>query len=278
VNYTHYYHTFSLGGFNNIRLGLEQVVLAAIVTGRTLVLPPKTGWYLIDWGPIQRDNKIGGKSRFHDFWDVPDLKKWLPVLEAEEFAAKVREAHERMDTGEGVDILKQMVSPKPDVERRNGANNADQDSSPWNRWLRSIAQCGGHRQPGGPTTCADWNPLSHIVTWGAKSAAESEKIASPIDPAKDWKGEESAQSFVAYRKTMQYTLELQNAPLLHFPMTNDQKYRFLGQVAGFVAFPDGGEQCHQCRVWHRLMRTALHFRPDIFETAARVVAKLGLFQ
>jgi hypothetical protein len=123
------YITFEtdFGGFNNIRLGLEQVVLAAIVTGRTLVLPPKTGWYLIDWGPIQRDNKIGGKSRFHDFWDIPDLKKWIPVLEAEDFARKVRSAHADGGTGDGAEVLKQLVVPKPNVERDNGANNADQD-------------------------------------------------------------------------------------------------------------------------------------------------------
>jgi hypothetical protein len=117
-----------------------------------------------------------------------------------------------------------------------------------------------------------------VVTWGAKSAAESNKIATLISPTKEWKGEESAKSFLSGRHEMQYTPALQKAPMIHFPMTNDQKYRFLGQVAGFVAFPDGGEKCHQCRVWHRLMRTALHFRPDIFETAARVVAKLGLFK
>lgn len=50
--------------------------------------------------------------------------------------------------------------------------------------------------------------------------------------------------------------------------------RFLGAVAGFVAF-EGGEFGERAKAARRVLRDALHWHPTTFEVAARVIAQLG---
>ena len=75
------------GGFNNVRMGFEYVVTFALLTGRTLVLPPPVGWYLLDWGPIARDTggATGGVSDFFEFFDLADLKRAVPTISTAEW-------------------------------------------------------------------------------------------------------------------------------------------------------------------------------------------------
>jgi hypothetical protein len=63
------------GGWNNILMQLEIMVVLAWITGRTLVLPPAKPFYL-----------LGEASRLlEDFLDLDALRRQIPVLTADEF-------------------------------------------------------------------------------------------------------------------------------------------------------------------------------------------------
>lgn len=63
-----------LGGWNNILMHFEIMVVLAWLTGRTLVLPPPQRFYL-----------LGERRRLEDFVDLEALRRSLPVLTSEEF-------------------------------------------------------------------------------------------------------------------------------------------------------------------------------------------------
>jgi hypothetical protein len=68
------------GGWNNILMQFEIMVVLACITGRTLVLPPATRLYL-----------LGDEPRLlQDFLDLDSLRRYLPVLTADEFVAAVK--------------------------------------------------------------------------------------------------------------------------------------------------------------------------------------------
>lgn len=69
------------GGWNNIRMGLEAVILLAQVTGRILVIPPPAVLYLLHFNKKWKDNK----STMEDYFDFSRLKVYTVCLVALSF-------------------------------------------------------------------------------------------------------------------------------------------------------------------------------------------------
>ena len=76
-----------LGGWNNIRMALEVVILYALVTGRILVMPPHAVLYLLNGNKKWDANK----STMDDYLDFERMKahEGLEVMEMEEFLTTV---------------------------------------------------------------------------------------------------------------------------------------------------------------------------------------------
>jgi hypothetical protein len=74
------YLTFEpdMGGWNNVRMSLETILVFAAATGRTLVLPPKAPFYLLAMG------KEGARTFAH-FYNLHNLKQRVSIISMEEF-------------------------------------------------------------------------------------------------------------------------------------------------------------------------------------------------
>ena len=73
------------GGWNNIRMSLEIVIVFAAATGRTLILPPNTPFYLLKKG--KKNTQHHGFADFIDLKNEALLNK-VPMITMKEFLEK----------------------------------------------------------------------------------------------------------------------------------------------------------------------------------------------
>jgi hypothetical protein len=73
------------GGWNNIRMGAEAVIIFAHATGRTLVMPPDMVFYLLNRNSKQDENQ----STFHKFFDFRKIREGMNIISMEEFVENV---------------------------------------------------------------------------------------------------------------------------------------------------------------------------------------------
>ncbi len=73
------------GGWNNLRISFENILILAALSGRTLVLPPEQSMYLLD---PKRGDKRGGNRQYTDYFNMTENSEFLrrvPIISAEEF-------------------------------------------------------------------------------------------------------------------------------------------------------------------------------------------------
>ena len=73
------------GGWNNLRISFENILILAALSGRTLVLPPEQTIYLLD---AKRGDKRGGKRQYTDYFNLTENSEFLkrvPIITAEDF-------------------------------------------------------------------------------------------------------------------------------------------------------------------------------------------------
>ena len=181
----HRYITFDIdqGGLNNIRLVFEYVVVVAAITGRTLVLPPHSPWYLINHGPIPQGHQ-GGVTHISDLYDIRSLAKAIPVITTEEFIKTATE---------------HLTIPSEFAKRATEVATAqDNDfNESWSEWLLNNSIVPG------------WNPYDTVI---AHPNIERAKSGPHFDDA-----------YLDNRTPVEFTPKMMASPVLHFPSNSDYR-------------------------------------------------------
>jgi len=237
-----HYITFDvdIGGFNNIRMQFEYVVIMAAITGRTLVLPPPSPWYLINFGPIQREGDVDGVCDYSEFFDLSALRQYINVISTAEF---IQIENDRLD------IPAEFSDFSPSLIESERAGEREDLRKDWQKWLSIKARV------------LPWNPLNNLIYYPDINSV-MQGINRPDERFRD------------RRAAVWFDADMNDSQLLHFPSNVEAGCRQLGQVSRLVAFADD----QQARVIRLLLKHGLRYVPRVFEIAQTIIDQLGIYQ
>ena len=225
------------GGFNNIRMAMETILVLAHAMGRTLVLPPKKKMYLLGNGK-KHQNEVD----FNDFFHLDMIAmehQGLNIITMEEFLER------KGTSGE----LKSIVSGQP-ITPPNGITDWNgKDQTKLFNYLETV----GHYPEG-------WDPHECVAAIPASSDPKDVETLQYMfdeyiqnghhpDPGKgDFDGQptpvdapanERLKEMMATRKHLCiYDTQLQQKKLIHFKIDHKVKARMLTHFYAFIFFQD----------------------------------------
>eukprot|EP01041_Mallomonas_annulata_P002518 gene2518-4897_t len=202
------YVTFEpdVGGWNNIRMQMETVLVFAAATGRTLVLPPDQPLYLLNKGKGHEN-----AHSFADFFPFDRIAERVPVISMAEFMA--REAL----TGH-MKINGTIAYPPGNKSEFLGTDRDDRNKM-W-RYLREAA------------SCPPWKCMEEflVVPPGPGVNVSLLSDANEYDRRRD--------VFAAKRKPVYYNDHWQRQAVVHFISLPGSGYRLLAHFYTFIHFED----------------------------------------
>jgi hypothetical protein len=276
------------GGWNNIRMSMESVLAMAVAMGRTLVLPPKQGMYLLDKDEHQKDNQFS----FNDFYHLESIANehgGLNVITMEQFLQEQAMTGKLKDSAAGKVLLPPGNKTDWDTtdNRRNGLMTEYQHGALTN-YLRKVSLW---PQSWNPDKClaafpASKHPqdLQKLVDLKTKiESTEWDKTYKRWNSFQQYLGkptavnattEERAQEMLALRQTLCiYDAEMQEAPLIHFGVEYGGRgqalkgARLLIHFYAFLFFQDWRQD-----LWmKRFVRDHVRYVDEIQCAAARIV-------
>ncbi len=225
------------GGWNNIRMAYETILVLAHATGRTLVLPPEQKMYLLGKG----DSKHKKEFSFNDFFHLDSIATehaGLNIITTEEFLERKGMTGQLKDRTTGKVI-------KPSKTNWNGEHLGE--------LFQYLRQIGKYPEGWEPSTCFAAIPESsdpkHVDELqsmfddimggkhGEVPKPETDFVDDPVPV--DAPAVARMREMLAGRKEICiYDSELQAEPVLHFKVDHKEKARMLTHFYAFIFFQD----------------------------------------
>eukprot|EP01062_Namystynia_karyoxenos_P029061 TRINITY_DN21907_c0_g1_i1.p1 TRINITY_DN21907_c0_g1~~TRINITY_DN21907_c0_g1_i1.p1 ORF type:complete len:817 (+),score=105.89 TRINITY_DN21907_c0_g1_i1:100-2550(+) len=237
------------GGWNNVRMALETVIVFALLTGRTLVMPQrKMIIYLLDKNPSFSRNAKGVQQMYR----MDHIASRLPVITFEDFYAR--------------EVRSGGIGPLPPRASNEEVwlNGRMHGKMPFYDWLRE-------RGPTGPKN----------LSWPAWDVSSTVLVFPPAAGGSWEEARDHDEWFAArlkyirslgsgHRRVVQYTSDLQNTKVVHF--SGDTVGRTLTHFYTWIVHADRARDDFA----KRFVRDWLHYDPELFCKARDLLSLLML--
>jgi hypothetical protein len=242
------YVTFEpdVGGWNNIRMQMEIVLVFAYATGRTLVLPPDQPMYLLNKGKGHEKH-----HNFRDFFPFDRISTRVPVVSMDEFMSKQGVTGLLRRSSDG-----QVMYPPGNKSSFDGTDREDRNAM-W-EYLRNV------------TSCPPWKGMADYVVVPPFPGFNSSKSPFAKQYAKKSLVFAGDPKYGATRLPRFYDVYWHQQPVIHFISKPGMGYRLLEHFYTFIHFEDP----FMDKLYKRFVRDFVHYLPDIFCKAALITAKL----
>ena len=239
TGYKEKYVTFEpdAGGWNNIRMQMETVLVFAMATGRILVLPPDQPMYLLNKGKGHQNH-----HSFADYFPFIEIRKRMPVISMREFM--------RREAVSGHLTLNDSVTIEYPPGNKTDFSGTDriQRNLMWN-YLRAVA------------ACPRWRGMKQylIIPRGPYANEVYDEVAL-----------KRQHLFAGTRTPVYYDKYWHSQRVIHFISKPAENLRLLQHFYTFLYF----DNIETDKMVKRFVRDYIHYVDIIFCKAALIVKKL----
>jgi len=241
------------GGWNNLRMSLENIIVLAAVSGRTLVLPPEQTMYLLD--ARKGDTRRG--RQYTDFFNLTKNTEFLrrvPIISSLDFLALEGKAGGAVSLdGYNSTMVEHLWNVANNCEYRKKSTVFCEDLYDHYRRFGQLAEI---IEEGPVTNCLVFD--LDVFTHGEKFI---HKLSNDI--------QRRISEFCGTRTPVYYSQSMHNATVWHFE-TMDFTYRLLLHYYALIFFTDP----QIGNFYKRFVRDFLTYQDEVYCAAGKVVLAL----